>query len=477
MPLAAPAEIRGLQVPPIQSIPVYKSSAGEEAIELARLAGLILDPWQQHVLREALGEREDGQWSAFEVGLLVSRQNGKGSIAEARELAGLFLLGERLLLHTAHIFKTSLEGFRRILYLIENTPDLDRRVKRVVRSHGEEGIELKTGQRLLFLARSSGSGRGFSGDCVILDEAMFLGDQVMGALLPTLSARPNPQLWYMSSAGGPESTQLARVVRRGRAGGDLSLAYFEWTVDEGDRHDSPEAWAKANPGLGIRISTEHITREMAAMDFTEFARERLGIGNYPSEEGETWGVIDEPTWNAAKDQRSELVDPVAFAVDVAPDRSFSTISAAGSRADGLRHIEIIEHAPGTGWVIARLAELQERWNPLGIGLDPGGPAGSLITGLENEGIIPFTVGARELAQACGAFYDSLLAPSTIRHQGQMELTAAVKGARQRPLGDAWAWNRRDSSVNLGPLISATIALHVHTSIKMQEPESEVWFMN
>jgi hypothetical protein len=42
------------------------------------------------VLERALGVREDGKWAAFEVGLDVSRQNGKGGILEARELAGLF---------------------------------------------------------------------------------------------------------------------------------------------------------------------------------------------------------------------------------------------------------------------------------------------------------------------------------------------------------------------------------------------------
>jgi hypothetical protein len=97
------------------------------------------------ILRHSLGERPDGKWAAFEVGLNVPRQNGKGSILEARELAGLFLLGERLIIHSAHEFATSLEAFQRLLALIEGTPDLSRRVKRVSRAHGEEGIELTNG--------------------------------------------------------------------------------------------------------------------------------------------------------------------------------------------------------------------------------------------------------------------------------------------------------------------------------------------
>ena len=61
------------------------------------------------------GERADGKWAAFETALIVPRQNGKGSILEARELAGLFLFGEQLILHSAHEFKTAQEAFRRVL--------------------------------------------------------------------------------------------------------------------------------------------------------------------------------------------------------------------------------------------------------------------------------------------------------------------------------------------------------------------------
>lgn len=475
MLLDAPA--RGLQTPPYESIPAYVSSAGDEAVELAAMAGLILDPWQQYVLKHALGERADGNWSAFEVGLLVSRQNGKGSLAEARELAGLFLLNERLILHTAHIFKTALEGFRRILDLIESTPDLDRRVKRVVRSHGEEGIELKTGQRLLFLARSSGSGRGFSGDCVILDEAMFLGYDVMDALMPTLSARPNPQLWYMSSAGGPESTQLARVVRRGRAGGDPSLAYFEWAISESDPPDAMESWAKANPGLGIRITPEHISRELLAMDPAGFARERLGVGSYAPEEGDGWSVISEGQWNAAVDPLGKMEDPVTFAIAVNQDRSFATIAAAGKRPDGMRQVSIVAHEPGTGWVVNRMKLLVDKWKPKGVAIDAGGPEGSLIADLKLEGITPFELSARDLAQASGSFRDAVTNDvPTLRHRDQPELRQAIKKAKKRPLSEAWAWNRRDAP-SVSPLIAATVALHASSVIPDPQPADEVFFLN
>lgn len=97
-------EPRGFQIPRVHSVPKYASTSGDEAIELCAMAGLHLDEWQQLVLRDSLGETVDGKWAAFEVALVVPRQNGKGSLLEARELAGLFLLEEELILHSAHEF-------------------------------------------------------------------------------------------------------------------------------------------------------------------------------------------------------------------------------------------------------------------------------------------------------------------------------------------------------------------------------------
>jgi len=103
-----PSVLRGAGRPRVCNYPVYASSAGGEAVELAASAGLVLDPWQADILTAALGERADGSWSAFEVAVIVSRQNGKGAVLEARALAGLLLFGEQLVMWTAHELKTAM---------------------------------------------------------------------------------------------------------------------------------------------------------------------------------------------------------------------------------------------------------------------------------------------------------------------------------------------------------------------------------
>lgn len=484
-------DARGAQRPRVVTVPPFVSSAGQEAVELAAVAGLVLDDWQQFVLHVGLGEREDGSWSAFETCVNVPRQNGKGGVIEARELWGLFLGGERLILHSAHEFKTSIEAFRRIEALIMNCDELRKRVARVRRTTGEEAIELLTGQRLRFLARSGGSGRGFTGNCNILDEAMILGDDAMGALMPTMAAVKDPQIWYFGSAGiGGPSMQLGRLRRRALAAidsgePDPSLAYLEWSISPHARecrtgctdHDDPESpasAARANPALGYRLTLEHTARERLSMGPEVFARERLGVGVYPSDGADAWQVIGEDAWRALADATSRPSDPVAFAIDVTPERSHASIGVAGMSGEAV-HVEVVDNRPGVGWLIERAKELHERWGPRCWVVDGGSAAASLIPDLEAAlGCEVVKPKAREVAAAVGQLYDAVTEGRLV-HLDQAPLAVALAGARKRDLGDAWAWARRGVDVDISPLVAVTLARWGLTSdVAEPEPEVEPW---
>src|SRR5205814_6435732 len=137
--------------------------------------------------------------------------------------------------------------------------------------------------------------------------------------------------------------------------------------------------------------------------------------------------------------------PVALAFDITPGRTYGSIAACGWREDGRLHGEVIEHRPGTEWMHDRIIGLFKSHRPIAVICDPSGQAGSLVPKLEQEGITPKCVIAREHAQACAMLFDAV-AHTTLRHLDTPELTNALKGAKKRPLGDAWAWNRKDSSV-------------------------------
>lgn len=465
---APPAEGVAFVVKPrIYSVPEGNSSLGDEAVDFCRSYGLVLDDWQALVLKDSLRRKKNDLWAAFEVGVNVSRQNGKGAILEGRELVGLFLIREGFLVHSAHQFDTSLEAFRRLAYLIEDNPELSREVKRISHSHGEEGIELVGNRRIRFRTRTKGGGRGFSCDCLFLDESMFIPEASHGALLPTLSARPNPQVWYTGSAVDQliheHGVVFARVRERGIRGNDPSLAYFDWSLDEENPEAVPldtftdqAAWAQANPALGIRIAPEHVGHEQRSMDYRTFAVERLGVGDWPRTDHVALNPVDLVRWNELADADSVLGDDFCLSYDVSPDRR-SSISAAGLNTEGRWHVEVIEDKTGTKWVAPRLAELVEKHRPAAVVCDGFGPAGSLIAAIEALGIEVTSVTATEHAQACGQFVD-VIDDSNLRHLGSSDLSGAIRAAKTRPLGDAWAWSRKNSTANISPLVSATLAL-------------------
>lgn len=488
------SDVLGAQEPRVYSIAPYVSTTGDEAAELADHAGLHLDPWQRWYLKHLLGERVDGSWAAFQAGLCVSRQNGKGSILEARELAGLFLLDERLIIHSAHQFDTSLEAFLRLQALVEARDDFTRRIKRISRAHGEEGIELygpkgrrtSGGQRIRFRTRTKGGGRGFSGDCLMLDEAMILPTMFHGAILPILSARPNPQVIYTGSAVDQQVHEhgivFARLRERGIEGTNKRLFYAEWSPDitleqamDDDVSGDLEIQAEANPGLGIRITTEYVESERDALDARSFAVERLGTGDWPSTQVGGDQKISLQTWRQPEliDRKSKVEDPVCLSFDVTPDRSWASIGVAGDREDRLGHLEVIEHRRTTNWLVERIVDLTLEHDPVAIVWDTRSPAASLETklraALEDAGVqmtigdhdLLVPVGAGDLAAACGMLFDEV-DQKTIRHGDQPELATAIKGAVARMLGDeAWVWSRKSSAVDISPLVAVTLARWGH----------------
>ena len=448
-------------------MPPCASSLGREAVELAASAGLILDPWQQMVLERSLGLREDGRWAAFQVGVSVPRQNGKGSIIEARELAGLFLVEERLIIHSAHLADTSLEAFNRLLALLESNPEFDRRVMKVNRSHGAEGVELRGRQRIRFRTRTSGGGRGFTADCLILDEAMVLTEDSHAAMLPTLSARPRPQALYFGSAVDEDVHEHGRVFAglraRGLSGVDPALAWFEWSLEfprpdlvPADVAASPASWRAANPAMDVRIGEEHVRNEWLAMTPRQFAVERLGVGAWPvlDDVGDVIAVAD---WLRLEDQGLVLSSPV-FAVDVSPDRGFAAIAGAGRDADGGLVVEVLEHQAGTGWLIDRVRALAGR--RARVAVDGTGPAASLVPELEAAKVRVQVMTGRQQADGCGVLFDAVKDGGLRFRDPGGSVAAGLRGATRRPLGDSWAWSRKSSSVDISPLVAVTLAVEL-----------------
>ena len=456
--------------PRTRLVPEHVSSAGQEAIELAASAGLFLDEWQSQVVIDFLAERADGKWAALECGLIVPRQNGKSRALEAIALHSLFLDPDaRLTLWSAHQFKTAREAFRNIQAMCLNFDHLSVLVKSVRASHGEEGIELKDGSRLNFVARSRTSGRGFSGDKLILDEAQEIDPEDIASSLPMLAARPNPQIIYAGTVND-SADHLRKVRDRAEVGDETRLAVTEFGSDvESDINDEA-VWAAANPSYATRLDPEFVAMERKSMSDEAFRQERLGI--WPPKASEVT-VFPAGAWEACINLDSSLNGLVVLAADAPPDRSEAYVTAAGL-SDNSFHVEVIEAKRGLGWVSDFLIEKATRYNALVV-IDGRSALGTIVPKLEQAGVKVYLMNAADVAKACGSFYD-MVVEERLAHLDDPILNLAVFGASQRALGDAWAWDRKHALVAISPLIAATNALYGMQLQGAASGEPEVYFI-
>jgi phage terminase large subunit-like protein len=421
------------------------------------------DPWQAAVLSDWLGRDRSNKWSASRCGLAVPRQNGKNAILEMRELFGLVFLGERFL-HTAHEVKTARKAFKRLQYFFgehrddpaAKFPELNALVTEVRNANGQEALYLENGGSVEFIARSKGSGRGFTVDVIVMDEAQELSDDALAALMPTVSAAPlgNPQLIFTGTPPAPSMNGEVWVRTRetGLKGEDGRLAWSEWSCDLDADLDDTANWARSNPALGGRLALSTIGDERAQMDDDTFARERLGVWTDPASEQ---AAVDYGRWLDLTDPAMELEHVTAFAVEVSIDRAWASIAAAGP-CDGRIGVELVDRRRGTGWVLPRLGDLVRR-NGGVAAVDAGSPAGSLITDLEAEGFTTAIMGTKEVATACGAMVDAVN-EGTVIHGPQADLNAQVETARKRPLGDgAFAFGRKASLGDVDAFNAVTFA--------------------
>jgi len=460
--------------------------------------GKPLLPWQREYCRDMLGRRPDGKWSAYESGLFEARQNGKGVVIEARELYSLFILRTRRIIHSAHLFDTSREAFERLMEIIDGSDWLTKRVARVNRAHGKEGIELTTkagGGQLKYKARTLHGARGFSGEDIILDEAYALVAGHMAAISPILATLPNPYIGYFSSPPDdktgpmPQDAFLPSVRRRGLEG-QPRLNYWEFSPPDSFDPADVDVWYACNPSLGYLIQEEYLADQYrifaSAGKVGNFSTEHLGV--WPVDASTHWSVISEDDWKDLLDEQSSALDPLVFSIDVTPERSHGSIAAVGARADGQLHGEIVDHGQGTSWLAERAAELDTRWKPAFWVLDPGGAAGFLLPQLQSAGLNVESLTSRQVGQAFGLFRSATssqeqaeapvseaeltgapnLAESEVpvvvpkirirpnRHLGA--LAAAVEGASTRRVGDGTSWDRKKSDLVISPLVALTNAV-------------------
>lgn len=458
---------RGKQEPRVLLRPKFDSEDdAHDAVDLIASCGQDLDPFQVTLVVITLASL-GGRLSASEVGALIARQNGKGGWLEAVAIWSLFevwLYGERgglagkknTTLWTAHELKTSDEAYARVKGLIESNPDMAAEV--VVWNGGLTGthiIQLRDGSRLVFLARSKSSGRGFSPRRIIFDEAQELGAPAFRAMMYATSAQGSRrQLIYAGTVPGEDNDAAiwTGVRDRGRSGKVARLAWAEWSPKGSDDPRTPPdpadwtARAEANPALGGRILPETLDEEWDASiaDPDGFMRERLSV--WPSVLAGGSGAI--PEWGQLVGEVPTITNG---ALGVACDIEETRVTACWAESGDLPFVAVNDARPWTdrAGFARHVADVQRR-----RGCEVIVRAKStMIESLEAAGV-RLTLADRDMRIQAASDLALAAQRGEVRHGDYPELNSAVSASKWKTI------DGRRVLVDLrGELEAASLALH------------------
>jgi phage terminase large subunit-like protein len=179
--------------------------------------------------------------------------------------------------------------------------------------------------------RKTGDGKNPS--CAMIDEAAQITDRGQIEILHSgMGARKNPMRMYLTTASHTRSTKFFedmthfKTVLRGAAEDNYRWFGLLYSIDAGDEWTNEATWGKANPMLGVSVTTEHI-RHMAheaqskPASLNEFLCKQLNI--YVSANS-AW--IDRRYWDESVSTMPEEKPESSFiAFDLAYSRDLNAV--------------------------------------------------------------------------------------------------------------------------------------------------------
>ena len=405
--------------------------------------GVELMPWQQWLAQHAMEVDEDGRFRFRTVLVLVARQNGKTFMLSSSSLWLLFAQRVPMIVSAAQSLDIAREAWAEAASYAESEPVLLDDLRAVRRANGQERIETSWGGVYRLAAATSRGGRGLSVDRLNIDELREHRDwKPWGALSKTTIARPNAQTWCYSNAGDDQSVVLNHFRDQGVAGSNETLGLFEWSAPDGCDLDDREAWAWANPSLGVRISEAAIKAALETdtpdVFRTEVLCQRVKVMD---------AAVDPGSWEACRDTGGTLErlrDDLHLFVDVAPDGRHVTVGVAAETEDGRVRVEVVAAWQSTRMARAELGPLLERVAPKMVGWFPSGPSAAIadvLTRAADRLDVPLVGYADAQAREASMLFADLVHTRRLIHPGDPLLDAHVSGAQRKQSGDGWRFAR------------------------------------
>lgn len=463
----------GSQIPRIGTPrrPEFRTVSAQ-LVELAAMCGVELETvdgftWQSNAAAVALEVDDKDRWVHRVVVVVVSRQAGKTELMKFRILAGLYVFGDGLVVHTAQDRDLPRQTFEELVAMIRSDPWLSSKVagKGGIRTaNGQERIRLLDGSTYrIFAPREGKPVRGRSAGLLCFDEAREQTDRrLWTAALYTVRAHPNPQIWVVSNAGDDTSIVLNDLRDRGRVAAedphaDARICYLEWSAKDDRPLDDRAGWVEAMPGLGYLTDEDTVLDELRADDEAGFRTEAL----CQWVAGSMRHAVPVTAWDDCAGEMPILEPghPVWFGVELDPWRESGALAAVAWHGGRLVS-QILERwdSPTEAAMAERIVEWANEWRPEVIGLDPWttNDEGGLAEYL--EGHQTRMISGRAWAVASSQLWE-LVTSRTVLHGGDEILDREIEQAGRSDAGDgSWRITRKDSTGPIPGVLALTRAL-------------------
>lgn len=448
--------------------------------------GVELDQWQEDVWQVALGLREDMSLCCDVMGvtLSIARQVGKtwgimvGLIAICLSRPGTTVVW------SSHHDRTSSETLAKMQGIVEK-PAIRPKMRAqfpVVFTDDSRGVHFANGSRILFGARSSGFGRGFSEvDIQVYDECQNLREAALTDMLAAMNVSDLGLAFFMGTPPRPQEVALgvneAFDRRRKRAleprkRRPFKGVYVEFSPESPDNADaliaeflteldSPAFWemlSEANPSYGFRVGRSAIERLVENMSPEDVRREVLGIWDKTTE---VQSVVSRSDWQGRVAMPVELGVVSAFGVNSTRSGWFWIVASWSSGEAA--HVEIAMGTQSEVEALNFLTRYASKRTP--IKHDSMGAAKALGEKLKQRGYKASAYSLTE-ATAGNAMWLGMVEGRRLTHAGQPDLDTAIRGARRedRKAG-GWLLMPRSDSFDIGPAIAMSEALYAAMTTK------------
>jgi hypothetical protein len=274
-------------------------------------------------------------------------------------------------------------------------------------------------------------------------------------------ARANPLLVGITTAGDDDSELLLTLYKQGEqaiAGEHERFGFFCWEAPEGATIDTPGAIEAANPAVACgRIDVETVRSDERTTP--EADQIRYTLNRFTSS---TAAAMPLGAWTSSAGLELEPHERVIYTFERTRSWEYGSIVAAAKGTDGLVWTELVASIvrPNLDQLVQLADQLRAR-GPATFAMD-GLRLSALAKQLEAKGYETRVLRAADATQ-CGPSAYSLITAGKVRHAEDPLVTAQMRAARRKNVGESWRISSAESAGDVDAVLATVEGIYLAES--------------